>query len=101
MFNFVFGAEWTSALPAIIILVYQVVSIILTIRISSLIEAERVTGWTSDQRYIWFHVGSQILGGIAITSFAWEIWQLLQQEPLMVLRARRLRLVSAWFQDSL
>ncbi|MCK1707712.1 MULTISPECIES: hypothetical protein [unclassified Bradyrhizobium] len=91
-YHFVFGAEWTSALPAIIILVYQVMRIILTVRISPLIEAERGTGWTparsSYQRYIWFHVGSQILGGIAITSFAWEVWQLLQQEPLMILRAR-------------
>jgi hypothetical protein len=90
VFNFVFGAKWTSALPAIIILIYQMMRIFLTVRISPLIESERITGWTpprsSYQRYMRLHLIAQILAGVAIMSFAWEVWQLFQQDPLLILR---------------
>jgi hypothetical protein len=90
VFNFVFGAHWTAALPAFAILTYQLLRIFLTMRIGPLIEAERASGWTpaydAYRHYIGLHSISQYLAIVALAAFGRELWNLFDQAPLVLMR---------------
>ena len=88
VFDFVFGAGFISVSIAMLLLLYQSMRLFLTTRIGPLIEGEKRTGYTpsrsSYDRYVRPNLVVRLLGLAAATLFAWELWQLWNQEPLLV-----------------